>query len=166
MKSYFKNKTSNWIHPMWQFSVPWVILFLCPSLTCLSLASAISNGNSLLPVSNSSSVITSCLFLNSGDYSYHSVCVIFLVETLLKKRWWTLHATFLSACGDESGKHTVHPGFVDSVWISVFLLLRWALNGQEHDVLWIIPVSVIHYPNGLKYPHNHQIVIEVFQQLY
>lgn len=73
MKSYFKNKTTNWINPMWQFSISWVMLgwffgffvcFFCPSLTCVSPSPpAISNGNSLLPVSNSSSVITSCLFL-------------------------------------------------------------------------------------------------------
>lgn len=76
------------------------------------------------------------------------VCVIFFVEALLNDGGLCMQH-FLSACGDESGKHTrVHPGFVGSVWISVSLLLRWAVNGQEHDVLWIIPVSLIHYPNG------------------
>lgn len=143
------------------------LVLVSQSNVSLPLLLPFSNGNSLLPVSNSSSVITSCLFLHSGDYSYHlgpleKKKIKFLCHfcgNLFWKRWWTLHA----ACEDESGKHAEF--ILDSsvqYEISVSLLLRWAVNGQEHDVLWIIPVSLIHYPNGFKSPHNHQIATKIF----
>lgn len=60
----------------------------------------------------------------------------FPLETLLKKRRWTLHAAFFVRMWRPIRQtRSIHPGFVCLVWISVFL----------HDVLWIIPVSLIRY---------------------
>lgn len=80
------------------------------------------------------------------------VCV---VSEAFYKRWWILHAAFLLLllllfCQHVRMKqvNTRSPSWIGSVWWSVFLLSRPAANKQEHGVLWIIPVSLMHYPNG------------------
>jgi len=51
----------------------------------------------------------------------------------------------------------VHPGLISPVWISVSCPKEVSLMARSM-ILWMIPVSLIHYPNGIKSLINHRIV--------